>query len=709
MATGETRYILLSMAVLIDRSTLSKETLRTWYPLFLITAASLFLELTVIRWVAGEVRLISYFKNLPLLAAFLGLGIGFGLSAKGPNYRPAFAPLLGIFVVLTLALGRITSPLALPIPGTGDEFVWFAGDYSAGTAYVLFLGTVLVFFLTTTLLFIPLGQATGAEMARHSPLPAYSVNLLASLFGIWVFALLAYLQTPPVVWFALGLSAIGLYLFIRGGLTPLAMAIFLIAVGALAITGRGIIWSPYNRLEVDKIILERERGGEPIDFGYSLTVQQAFHQVAFDLSDDFLAELQGEFPNMERYATSYNLPYQIAPNVSDVLIVGAGLGNDAAAALRNGARSVDAVEIDPEILALGLELHAEQPYMDPRVVLIEEDARSFFESTDRQYDLVVFGLLDSQTLLSGYSNIRLDSFVYTINSFEQVRDHLKEDGVVSVTFAVGEPWIEERIGRMLGEVFGPVNVYVFLGQTGTVFLAGSVSPDRAAEYDLAEWRPSSSADDLPIPTDDWPFLYLRERSIPSAYWQALLVIALAVIALIIRSFPDALNPNWHFFLLGAAFLLVEFKTITEMALLFGSTWFVNVLAISGVLLMALLGTLIVAARKHVNIRVMYLLLFATLALNYLAPADLLIGLPTGARAIASMLMLSAPLLFAGLIFGESLRRAGETSRPLASNLTGSVAGGMLEYGALLWGIKSLYLLAGAVYAAALTTFIARRK
>jgi spermidine synthase len=697
------------MAIVADRTILSRETLRSWYPLFLISAVSLFLELMVIRWVAGEVRLIAYFKNLPLLAAFLGLGIGFGLSAKGPNYRPAFAPLLGVFVALTLVLGRVTSPLPLPIPGGGGESVWFAGGYSVWTSYALFLGIVLIFFLTTMLLFIPLGQATGAEMARHAPVPAYAVNLLASLVGIWVFVLLAYLQTPPVIWFALGLSAIGLYLFTRGGLTPLAMAIFIIAIGALAISGRGIIWSPYNRLEVHDLILERERGGEPIDFGYSLTVQQAFYQVALNLSEDFLEELQGEFPNMQQFAVSYNMPYLFSPSASDVLIVGAGMGNDVAAALRNGAKSVDAVEIDPEILALGLELHPEDPYMDPRVVLIEEDARSFFESTDKQYDLIVFGLLDSHTLLSGYSNVRLDSFVYTVDSFEQVRDHLDEGGVVSVTFVVDQQWIEERIGRMLGEVFGSTNVYVFRGQTGTVFLAGSVSPDRAAEHGLASWRSSSSADDVQVPTDDWPFLYMRGRSIPAPYWQAMLVIMLAVIALIVRSFPDALNPNWHFFLLGAAFLLVEFKTITEMALLFGSTWFVNVLAISGVLMMALLASLIVASGRNVNIRAMYALLFASLAINFIAPADLLVGLAAGARAIASMVMLSAPLFFAGLIFSESLRRAGETSRSLASNLTGSVAGGVLEYGAILWGIKSLYLLAGAIYAAALAAFLVKRK
>jgi hypothetical protein len=63
-------------------------------------------------------------------------------------------------------------------------------------------------------------------------------------------------------------------------------------------------------------------------------------------------------------------------------------------------------------------------------------------------------------------------------------------------------------------------------------------------------------------------------------------------------------------------------------------------------------------------------------------------------------VLSLPLFFSGLVFGESLRRAGETSRPLASNLGGAMVGGLLEYGSLVWGIKSLYLMALALYLAA---------
>jgi hypothetical protein len=149
--------------------------------------------------------------------------------------------------------------------------------------------------------------------------------------------------------------------------------------------------------------------------------------------------------------------------------------------------------------------------------------------------------------------------------------------------------------------------------------------------------------------------------------------------------------------LGAAFLLIEFKSITELALLFGTTWFVNVLAISGVLFMALGANLIILRSRRVNLQAMYILLFASLALAYLLPADQLVGLPLLPRVLGGSALLSLPLLFAGLVFSESLRRSGDAVRPLASNLSGSVVGGALEYASIVTGVKALYIVAAVVY------------
>ena len=181
------------------------EHLKRWWPLFLISGLALFFELALIRWIAAEVRLLSYFKNLPLLAAFLGLSLGYAFVRKGRDYRPTFAPLLLVLVLLVLLVGRALSPLGLAYPGSADEFLWYTAPLSYWAALVLFLSVVLIFFLLTMWVFIPLGQATGEEMLRHAPVPAYIVNIVASLTGIWIFTGLSYLQTPPVLWFGLGL------------------------------------------------------------------------------------------------------------------------------------------------------------------------------------------------------------------------------------------------------------------------------------------------------------------------------------------------------------------------------------------------------------------------------------------------------------------------------------------------------------------------
>jgi hypothetical protein len=471
-----------------------------------------------------------------------------------------------------------------------------------------------------------------------------------------------------------------------------------ILVLGLAVFGRDIIWSPYQRLDVEELYFSRSSDNQPVKVGYSLLVQQVFYQVALDLSEEFRAQWGAEIPVLDDAALSYDLPYRFRPPGGRVLVVGAGMGNDVAAALRSGAGHVDAVEIDPAIAAVGRELHPEQPYDDARVEIVIDDARSFLERTPEKYDTIVFGYLDTHTLLSSLSSVRLDSFVYTVESFEQVQAHLTEDGVFALSFASGPPWIEQRLGEMLAEVFGPDQVFVRDAVMGVTFVVGSFPLELTAENQVSPWRVAPNAEPVPQATDDWPYLYLRDRRIPAAYWQALLVIGLAGLAFLARSFPESLRPQWDFWLLGAAFLLIEFKSITELALLFGTTWLVNVLAISGVLLMALGANLLVLKRPRVNLRVMYVLLFASLAIAYLLPVRALVGLPLALRVLGSTALLSLPLFFAGVIFSESLRRAGEAARPLASNLSGSVVGGVLEYGSLVWGIKSLYLLAAVAYA-----------
>jgi hypothetical protein len=237
--------------------------LKKWRVLFLISALSLFLEMIAIRWVSSEVRLLSYFKNLPLLAAFLGLAIGFSLAGSKRDYLPSFPPILGLYALLVLGVGRVLSPRGLGYPGGGDAFIWSTADFSYRLSLFLFIGVIVLFFVATMLLFIPLGQATGREMAPHPPIPAYIVNIMGSLAGIWFYAVLSFLQTPPAVWFAFALAGMAVYLAQKQILSRTYVIGGAAGVIALAFLGANIYWSPYQRLDLVDLTLNRTSGQYP--------------------------------------------------------------------------------------------------------------------------------------------------------------------------------------------------------------------------------------------------------------------------------------------------------------------------------------------------------------------------------------------------------------------------------------------------------------
>src|SRR3954471_1104535 len=151
----------------------------------------------------------------------------------------------------------------------------------------------------------------------------------------------------------------------------------------------------------------------------------------------------------------YQWPYMVFGDTFDnVLVLGAGSGTDVASALRHGAKHVDAVEIDPVILRLGAERHPDGPYLDPRGRTINDDARHYLATTDKKYDLIVFALIDSLTVQSSFSSVRLESYMFTEESFRAVREHLKPNGAAALYNYFREKWLVDRLANTLAAAFG---------------------------------------------------------------------------------------------------------------------------------------------------------------------------------------------------------------------------------------------------------------
>jgi hypothetical protein len=199
-----------------------------------------------------------------------------------------------------------------------------------------------------------------------------------------------------------------------------------------------------------------------------------------------------------------------------------------------------------------------------------------------------------------------------------------------------------------------------------------------------------------VPTDDWPYLYLRDRAIPINYLVCMGMMFL-LSALAVRRSAGLTAVRWPFFWLGAAFLLVETKAMTELAIFLGSTWTVNFFVIAAVLGLIVLGTLLVQRGIAPPSRVAFILLGITLISTWAAPLHDLLGWDFWLRNWIVVAILCLPLFFAAIIFAKQIAVETRPSAALGSNLLGALAGGVLEYSGMAIGTRPLYLIALVLY------------
>jgi hypothetical protein len=162
--------------------------LRLRWELALISFLALFAELMVIRWLASEVRVFAYFKNLPLMAAFLGLGCarsgGRSEEVRTPSgWRlfPWFPALFGLLCLVPAYAERL-DVVRLRFPDT-SVFLWSTEAALPLLQGAKFVGIILVIFFLTVAAFTALGEKIGELFDAFPPLTAYSINVAASLLG----------------------------------------------------------------------------------------------------------------------------------------------------------------------------------------------------------------------------------------------------------------------------------------------------------------------------------------------------------------------------------------------------------------------------------------------------------------------------------------------------------------------------------------------
>jgi SAM-dependent methyltransferase len=739
--------------------------------LFLVSLLILFLELACIRWFPAHVLFLTFFTNTVLLACFLGMSIGCLCASSKRDFLPWTPILLGVALAAAFSVEGLMAAGGEKFMDVGNQsspqLVYFGAEYHTGDLAQFRIPVELVngfFFLIIALTFVGPGQLLGRSFSKvPDRIRSYTINILGSMAGIALFAGISALHLAPFWWFLP--AALGLAYFVVPRLEagqpilqwasrPLLLAVipFLASLHTGTATTGGAegqpivqhqyLWSPYYRVDYH---------GAP---ARSIQVNLIGHQ-------QMIGRTAANSP-----AHAYALPHVLNRDAGgvpfeNVLVIGAGSGNDVSRALQWGATHVDAVEIDPVIYQLGKQHHPDHPYDDPRVTVHLDDGRNFLRATDKKYDLVVYALVDSLVLHSSYSNIRLESYLFTRQAFEDVQRCLKPGGVFAMYNYFRQGWIVSRLHSGLEEVFGSQPLVLSLpyraeidqgenlGQSFTLFLSGDTTRLQGAFASRSEfWLKNVSADPVATPsgfatvppageerawsrfglanvvmpseplratTDDWPFLYLQAPMVPDLTLRGVLLMGGLALLLIFVFRPRSTSPgvptvtglDARMFFLGAGFMLIETKAVVHMALLFGSTWVVNSVVFFAVLAMILAANLYVRVLRPQSLTLYYVGLIMALALNVLVPLDFFLGMERVPQIVLSCLLVFAPIGFAGVIFAVSFARTDQPDRAFGFNIAGAMVGGLAENTSMLVGFQYLVLIAAAFYALSLVAGLRR--
>lgn len=639
------------------------------------SALMLFLELALIRWTGSNVVHLAYFSNFVLMGSFLGIGAGF--LRAGRTTTPPYYSLVILALLVTLVL---RFPVA--IDRSGKDLIYFTSLSVSGPPAWLALPVI---FLATAVIMMGPAELVGQCFKRLPRLESYRLDLVGSLIGIAAFTALSFRYAPPVAW---GVLVAVLYVVLLAPRRLITgVVVVLPALTLVFMLGRESLvphtfWSPYSKIHTNTVTAN---GHTNTDISANGVPHQGVTDAAWRL----------------QVQPFYGNPYLRTPANPhrNVLIVGAGSGTDAAIALTKGVQHVDAVEIDPRLHGIGDTMNPNHPYQDPRVSSHINDGRAYLSSTGRKYDLIIFALPDSLTLVPGQGALRLESYLFTQEAFQSAREHLRPGGAFAMYNFYRERWLVDRLAGTAARVFHhrPCLDVPDNGGSLAVMTVGLTSADQSCGE---TWTPRYA---VAPSTDDRPFVYLRTASIPNIHLVALGLILLTSL-IVVRAAGGSLRRMRNYadlFLLGAAFMLLETKNVTGFALLFGTTWMVNAIVFAGVLLAVLAAVEVTRRFRTPPLPVMFGVLFAGLAVGWLVPAEWLLGLSVPIRLAAAVTMAFLPIFAANVIFAKRFAATEDATTSFGANLLGAMLGACLEYAGLVVGYRALLLIAAALYAGAL--------
>ena len=668
--------------------------------IFLVTLSGLMFEIGLTRIFSATIW--YHFAFVAISVALLGWGLG-GFALHLLKKRIAFS--------LERA-ARLTLLYALAIPFC----LWLI------VRLPFRFDLLLLYFLASLLPFLLAGMALSMvfDLRREQSHRLYFADLLgASVGALAVTFLLSWLGGENAV-LAVAIAPFVAAACFSRRIAPVAavgIVLVLVAVGANERTGFFKIKSAPSKA------MYRHLAENP-KAKVALTGWNAYSRIdaVTGFPPPYLARLyidsdawtnilrwDGRVEGISSWATWYRaLPFKVAPKNATTLIIGPGGGSDVLVALAAGSETVTAVEMNPLMLRFVRQFGAEAGnlYDHPRVEAILSEGRTFIRRTDRRFDVILLGFVDSWAAVASGGLSLSENHLYTVEAFRAYYDHLTPDGmlvilrwdvdiarlVANTVALLGPETAGRQVAVLLEKRTGndpPQMIFMLKKRPFTaaetaemegwdlarpvIVPGGKVEEPFASLFagrkTLAEYVVEAPARVDPV-FDDRPFFFARQKpwGMPDSMTRPFALILVLVLALCVLSVAlgkPAGQPGGpfaasivYFSSLGVGFIAVELSLLQHLTLLLGHPIFTLSILLFTLLAAGGLGSALSGRFGIGRVCITIAALGAVYAMALPRFVPHLLAFDLGAR-IAIAIVLVAPLGFAmGMPFPRGLQGTG---------------------------------------------------
>jgi hypothetical protein len=392
---------------------------------FLITLSGLVFEIGLTRIYSATIW--YHFAFVVISMALLGWGLG-GLAVhllKG-LWPPSIERAAGLALLYAAAI-----PICLWI------LVRFPFQIERLPLY--FLAPLVPFFLG--------GMALSMVFDLHRPIAGalYFADLLGASLGAVIVTVLLQLLGGEASLLAASVAAMGAAACLSRARRPLAIAgAAVMAIATLTNASTGLFHVDPGAFKAMRKQMAENEGTRVTQTGWNaysrIDAVEGFPRLnlarLYIDADAWttIRKWDGDLNNVPELRDSYRaLPFRLVPR-ADTLVIGPGGGTDVLAALASGSRHVTAVELNPLMIQFVRHYgsRAGNLYDRPDVEVIQSEGRNFISRTDRKFDVIFLGFVDSWASVASGGLSLSENYLYTTQAFRAYYDHLTENGVLVI-------------------------------------------------------------------------------------------------------------------------------------------------------------------------------------------------------------------------------------------------------------------------------------